>query len=148
MTHCLVNHHITGHVMFVLVSVEWVMTCPATDNSASCEIRALIHFHHATNMSAAEICRELYAAIYGQNVMIEGNERQLYYGHICHFLGLIFIKILELYVSWVIDIWKPINKCLFVPPYYLSLVSWQFSCKENNSNWYLASEFAYMISDN
>jgi hypothetical protein len=32
MTHCLVNHHITGHIVFVLVSTEYVMLCPATDN--------------------------------------------------------------------------------------------------------------------
>jgi hypothetical protein len=27
-THCLVNHHITGHLVFVLVSTERVMMCP------------------------------------------------------------------------------------------------------------------------
>jgi hypothetical protein len=43
--------------------------CPATDNPASCEIYAFILFLHATNMSAAEIYRELCTAVHGQNVM-------------------------------------------------------------------------------
>jgi hypothetical protein len=30
-------HHITGHPVFVLASIDWVM-CPAIDNPASCEI--------------------------------------------------------------------------------------------------------------
>jgi hypothetical protein len=46
--------------------------CPAIDNPASCEIRAVIRFLHAKNMNAAEIRREL-CAVYGQNVMREGN---------------------------------------------------------------------------
>jgi hypothetical protein len=33
---CLVKHHITGHLMFVLVSTEWVMMCPTIDKPASC----------------------------------------------------------------------------------------------------------------
>jgi hypothetical protein len=45
------------------------------DNSASCEIRAVIHFIHAKNMSAAEIHCEL-CAVYVQNIMTEGNVRQ------------------------------------------------------------------------
>jgi hypothetical protein len=44
--------------------------CPAVDNTASCEIRAVIHFLHAKNMSGAEIHREL-CAVYRQNVMSE-----------------------------------------------------------------------------
>jgi hypothetical protein len=36
------------------------MMCPATDNPASCEICAIIHFLHAKSMSAAEIHRELW----------------------------------------------------------------------------------------
>jgi hypothetical protein len=44
--------------------------CPAIDNPASCEIRALIRFIHTNNMSVEEIHREL-CAIYGQNVMSE-----------------------------------------------------------------------------
>jgi hypothetical protein len=28
MTHCLVNHHTRGHIVFVLVSTECVMVCP------------------------------------------------------------------------------------------------------------------------
>jgi hypothetical protein len=45
------------------------------DNPVSCEIRAVIHFLHAKNMSAAEIHRAL-CVIYGQNVMSEGAVRQ------------------------------------------------------------------------
>jgi hypothetical protein len=51
------------------------MMCPASDNSASCEIRAVIRFLHDKNMNAAEIHREL-CAVYGQNVMSEGTVRQ------------------------------------------------------------------------
>jgi hypothetical protein len=48
------------------------MMCPATDNHASCEIRAVVnHFLHAKNITAAEIRRELCAAVYGQDVMSE-----------------------------------------------------------------------------
>jgi hypothetical protein len=54
------------------------MTCPATDNPASREIRAVISFLHAKNMSATKIHRKLCAAVYGQNVMSEGTLRQLY----------------------------------------------------------------------
>jgi hypothetical protein len=35
------------------------MMCHAIDNPASCEMRAVIRFFHAKNMSAAEIHREL-----------------------------------------------------------------------------------------
>jgi hypothetical protein len=42
------------------------MACPAIGNPASCEIRAVIRFLHAKNMSAA---------VYGQNVMSEGTVR-------------------------------------------------------------------------
>jgi hypothetical protein len=52
------------------------MTCCAIDGPASCEIHAVIHFLQAKNMSAAEICRELCVAVYGQNVMSEGIVRQ------------------------------------------------------------------------
>jgi hypothetical protein len=51
------------------------MMCPAIGNPASCEIRAVIHFLHARNTSAAEIHCELCAA-YGQNVMSEETVRQ------------------------------------------------------------------------
>jgi transposase len=51
--------------------------CPAIDNPASSEIRAVIRFLHAKNMSAAEIHREL-CAVYGQNVTSEGTVRQWY----------------------------------------------------------------------
>jgi hypothetical protein len=71
----LVNHHITGHLVFVLVSTEWVTMCPAIDNSASCEIHAVICFLHAKNTDAVEIHHEL-CAVYGQNVMSEGTVRR------------------------------------------------------------------------
>jgi hypothetical protein len=47
MTHYLVNHQITGHIMFVLVYTECGMMCPAIDNPTHCEIRAVIRFLHA-----------------------------------------------------------------------------------------------------
>jgi hypothetical protein len=77
MTHFLVCHHITGHLMFVLVFTEWVMMCPATDNPASCELRAVILHLHTKIMTAAEIHREL-CTVYGPNVMSEGTGRQWY----------------------------------------------------------------------
>jgi hypothetical protein len=40
--------------------------CPVIDNPASCEIRAVIHFHHSKNVSGAEIHCEL-CAVYDQN---------------------------------------------------------------------------------
>jgi hypothetical protein len=49
--------------------------CPAIDNLASCEIRAVVLFLRAKNMNAADIYREL-CAVYGQNVMSEGTVRQ------------------------------------------------------------------------
>jgi hypothetical protein len=52
--------------------------CPATDSSASCKIRALTHFLHDQNMSAAKIHRELCAKFYGPNVMSEGTVREWY----------------------------------------------------------------------
>jgi hypothetical protein len=50
--------------------------CPAIDNRASCEICSVTHFLHAKNMSTVEIHRELCAAVYGQNIMSQGNIRQ------------------------------------------------------------------------
>jgi hypothetical protein len=47
MTHCLVNHHIIGHIAFVLVSTEGIMMCPVIDNPTSCKICAVICFLHA-----------------------------------------------------------------------------------------------------
>jgi hypothetical protein len=41
------------------------MMCRVIDNSASCEIRAVIRFFIANNMNAAEIPRELFA-VYGK----------------------------------------------------------------------------------
>jgi hypothetical protein len=50
--------------------------CPAIDNLTSCEVRAPVCFLHPKNMRAAEIRRELCAAVYGKNVMSEGTVRQ------------------------------------------------------------------------
>jgi hypothetical protein len=75
MAHCPVNHHITGQLVFVLVSTEWVMMCTAIDNPACCEIRTVIRFLHTRNMSAAKIQRE-FCTVYGRNVMCEGTVRQ------------------------------------------------------------------------
>jgi hypothetical protein len=49
--------------------------CSATDNPASCEIRAVIRFLHPKIMSA-EIHCELRAAVYSQNITSEGTVRQ------------------------------------------------------------------------
>jgi hypothetical protein len=76
MTHCLVNHHVTGHLVFILISTEWVMMCLAIDNPTSCEICALMFFLHTLNMRAVEIHRELCVVVYGQNVVNEGTSRQ------------------------------------------------------------------------
>jgi hypothetical protein len=51
------------------------MMCPAIDDPASCEIRAVIRFLHARNISAEEIHSEL-CAVYCQNVMSESTVRQ------------------------------------------------------------------------
>jgi hypothetical protein len=67
MIHYFVNHHITVHLVFVLVSTEWVMMCIAIDNPASCEIRALTPLLHYKNMNVVEIHGEL-CPVYGQNV--------------------------------------------------------------------------------
>jgi hypothetical protein len=64
MTPCLVSHHITGLVVFVLVSAERVMMCTVFDNPANCEIRSIIRFPHVKNMSAVEIHGELWQ-VYG-----------------------------------------------------------------------------------
>jgi hypothetical protein len=65
MTNCRVNQHLTGHLVFVLVSTERATICPAIDNPANCEIRAVIGFLHAKNMSTVEIHCEL-CAVCGQ----------------------------------------------------------------------------------
>jgi hypothetical protein len=52
------------------------MMCPAIDNSDSCKIRAVVRFLRAENISAAEIHRELCAAVYSQNIMNEGTVKQ------------------------------------------------------------------------
>jgi hypothetical protein len=59
MIYCPVNHHITCHLEHVLVSTVYVMMCPTIDNPASCEIRAVIRFLRAKNMSASKIRSEL-----------------------------------------------------------------------------------------
>jgi hypothetical protein len=49
--------------------------CPPIDNPTSCEIRAVIRFLRARNISVAEIHRELFA-VYGQNGVSEGTVRK------------------------------------------------------------------------
>jgi hypothetical protein len=50
------------------------MMCPATDNPAICESHAIICFLYAENTgSAVKILHELWAAVYDQNVISEGN---------------------------------------------------------------------------
>jgi hypothetical protein len=56
MNHCLVNHYIICHLMFVLVSPELVMMCPSIDNSVRCEIRAVDLFLASKSRSDMEIC--------------------------------------------------------------------------------------------
>jgi hypothetical protein len=51
------------------------MMCPAIDNTAICEIRAVIHFLHAESMSTVETHRKLFE-VYGLNVMSDGTVRQ------------------------------------------------------------------------
>jgi hypothetical protein len=75
MIQCLVNHHIIGNLVFILVFIESDMLCPVTDNPISCEIHAIICFLHAKNMSAVEIHCEL-CTVYSQNVLSEETVRQ------------------------------------------------------------------------
>jgi transposase len=51
------------------------MICPVIDNPASYEIRAVICFLHAKNVSETEINNEL-CAVFCQNVTSEGTVRQ------------------------------------------------------------------------
>jgi hypothetical protein len=51
------------------------MMCPASDNPASCEIRAVVRFLYAKSISAAEIRSEL-CGVYCQSAMTEGTARQ------------------------------------------------------------------------
>jgi hypothetical protein len=62
--------------------------CPAIDNLASCEIRALIRFLHTKNTSAVEIRLQLCAAVYGQNAMSEGTFKR-------------FVQWLRRLMSWI-----------------------------------------------
>jgi hypothetical protein len=64
MSHCLVKLHITDHLVFVLVSTELLMMCPAIDNPTNCKTHTFIRFLHIKSMSAVEIHSEL-CAIYG-----------------------------------------------------------------------------------
>jgi transposase len=49
--------------------------CAAINNPTSCEVRAVIRFLHAKQMSAADIHREL-CMVYGPNILSEGAVRQ------------------------------------------------------------------------
>jgi hypothetical protein len=60
MAQYLLNHYITDHLVFVIVSAERVMVCLPNGTPVSCEIRLVIHFYfHAKIMSSAEIRQEL-----------------------------------------------------------------------------------------
>jgi hypothetical protein len=61
MTYCLLNHYITGHLMFHLVSIGSFILFSAISNPASCDIRAFISYLHFINISAAEIHHEFCA---------------------------------------------------------------------------------------
>lgn len=50
------------------LTLQLLVMCPTTDNPTSCEIRTVIHFLHAKNMSVAEFHGELHT-VYGQDVM-------------------------------------------------------------------------------
>jgi hypothetical protein len=66
MGHRLVNRHITGHLLFVLVS--------EIENPVSCVIRSVVRFLRAKTSvlrKFSELC-----AVQGQNVMSEGTVRQ------------------------------------------------------------------------
>jgi hypothetical protein len=52
------------------------MACPAINIPASREIRVVIRFLQAKNMSAAELHPALCTSVYDQNVMGEGTVRQ------------------------------------------------------------------------
>jgi hypothetical protein len=54
------------------------MLFPVTDNPASCETGAVIHFLHAKNMSDEEIHHELCVVVYSLNVTSERTIRQWY----------------------------------------------------------------------
>jgi hypothetical protein len=51
------------------------MMCAAINYPTSCEVRTVIRFLHAKQMSAADIHREL-CVVYGPNIMSEGSVRQ------------------------------------------------------------------------
>jgi hypothetical protein len=52
------------------------VTCRAIDNPTSFEIRTVIHYLRAKNMSVVGIHHEVCAAVYVQNVMSEETIRQ------------------------------------------------------------------------
>jgi hypothetical protein len=73
MTHYLVNHHITGNLVFFFcpyrVSCDW-QSRPLRNSRCSYSLSS------RQNTSAAEIRRDLCAVVYGQNLMSEGTVRQ------------------------------------------------------------------------
>jgi hypothetical protein len=112
MTHCLVNHHITGHLVFVLVSIAWDMTSPAIDNPATCEIRAVIHFLHTKNVSAAEIHREL-CTVYGQNVIVKEQWSRIFKDGRPNKCSRWRVKWSSGYMQWVMTLFKSLAKNLW-----------------------------------
>jgi hypothetical protein len=73
MTHCLVNHYVTGRLLFA--PLYRVLISPAIHNSAICDIRVVIRFLHPKNNSPMEAHGEL-CTVYDQNVMNEVILRQ------------------------------------------------------------------------
>jgi hypothetical protein len=55
-----ITHYIIGHLVFVLVSTEWIIMCTEIHNPASCEIRAVIRFLHAKTNSTEENINNLF----------------------------------------------------------------------------------------
>jgi hypothetical protein len=74
---CIIHRTLNTPLVFVLVFTGLVIKWPAIDKPASCEIHSAIRIHHAKDMSAVGMHRDLHA-VYGQNVMSEGTERQWY----------------------------------------------------------------------
>jgi hypothetical protein len=59
MSHCLVNHHITGHLVLALASAEWVTLSTAIYDTKGCENGDIVIFRHSNSTNTAEIHHEL-----------------------------------------------------------------------------------------
>jgi hypothetical protein len=79
--------------------------CPVIDNPASCEVRAVIRFIEAKNLIGAEPHHELWAAVYGQNMMSEGTVKlwcKMNVKFLCRLQEISFLCLLQptLLFSW------------------------------------------------